>query len=134
MTGRTGNASILAVAAYQGLSTPDITGCSIATSFATSCPTSTPSHTLALVAATFPRSHNVATSQNTRARSILDVIKSLVENDGDPNTEVAIHDTTLNDTFVSTTRDVEATGPTVGSIGGVGTMEGVLTTSDNKND
>jgi hypothetical protein len=58
----------------------------------------------------------------------------LAENDGDPNTEVAIPDTALDDTSVSTTRDVDATGPTVGSIGGVGTMEGVLTTSDNKND
>jgi len=58
----------------------------------------------------------------------------LAENDGDPNTEVTIRDTALGDTFVSTTRDVDVIGPTVGSIGGVGTMEGVLTTSDNKND
>ncbi len=33
-----------------------------------------------------------------------------------------------------TTRDVDAAGPTVNLIGGVGTMEGVLTTLDNKND
>jgi hypothetical protein len=60
--------------------------------------------------------------------------KSLAKNDGDPNTEVTIHDTTLDDTSVSTTRDVNAVGPIVGSIGGVGTMEGVLTTSNNMND
>jgi hypothetical protein len=76
----------------------------------------------------------VATSRNTQAKSILDTIKSLAENVGDPNTEVTIHDTALDDTFVSTTRDVDATNPTVGSIGGVGTMEGVLTISDKKND
>jgi len=58
----------------------------------------------------------------------------LAENDGDPNTEVTIHNTTLDDTSVSTTRDVDVVGPTVGSIGGLGTMEGVLTTLDNKND
>jgi hypothetical protein len=33
---------------------------------------------------------------------------------------------------MSTTCDVDAVGPIVGSIGGVRTMEGVLTTSDNK--
>jgi hypothetical protein len=76
----------------------------------------------------------MAVSRNTRAKSIPNAIKSLVENDGDPNTEVAIYDTALNDTSVSTTCDVNAAGPVVGSIGGVGTMEGVLTTSDNKND
>jgi hypothetical protein len=66
--------------------------------------------------------------------SILDAIKSLVENDGDPNTKVAIHDTALDDTSVSTTCDVNAVGRIVGLIGGVGTMEGVLTTLDNNND
>jgi hypothetical protein len=35
---------------------------------------------------------------------------------------------------VSTTHDVDAINPTIGSIDGVGTMEGVITTSDNKND
>jgi hypothetical protein len=58
----------------------------------------------------------------------------MAENDGEPNTEVTIRDITLDDTSVSTTCDVNAVGPTVGSIGGVGTMERVLTTSDNKND
>jgi hypothetical protein len=58
----------------------------------------------------------------------------LAENDGDPNIEVAIHDTTLDDKYVSTTHDVDAASPTIGSIGGVRTMEGVLTTSNNKND
>ncbi len=124
----------LAVAAYQGLSTLDITGCSTTTSPAIGCPASTPSKTSALIAVTFPRSHNVAASRNTRTKSIPNAIKSLAENDGDPNTEVTIRDTALGDTFVSTTRDVDVVGPTVGSIGGVGTMEGVLTTSDNKND
>jgi len=76
----------------------------------------------------------VAANRNTRAKSTPDTIKSLAENDGDPNTEVTICDITLDDTFVSTTRDVDAVGPTIGLIGGVGTMEGVLTTSDNKND
>jgi hypothetical protein len=109
-------------------------GCSTTTSLAIGCPTLTPSHTLALVTATLPRSHNVAASRNTRAKSTPDAIKSLAENDGEPNTEVAIHGTTLNDTSMSTTCDVDVVGPTVGSIGGVGTMEGVLTTSDNKND
>jgi hypothetical protein len=72
--------------------------------------------------------------RNTGSKSILDAIKSLAENDGDPNIEVAIRDITLNDTSMSTTRDVDAVGPTIGSIGGVGTMEGILTTLDNKND
>jgi hypothetical protein len=76
----------------------------------------------------------VATSRNTGAKSTLDTIKSLAENDGDPNIEVTIRDTAFDDTSMSTTRDVDAAGPTVGSIGGVGTMEGVLTTSNNKND
>ncbi len=76
----------------------------------------------------------MAVSQNTRPKSIPDVIKSLAENDGDPNIKVTIHDIALDDTSVCTTRDVDAVGPTVGSIGGVGTMEKVLTTSDNKND
>jgi hypothetical protein len=76
----------------------------------------------------------VAASRNIGAKSTPNAIKSLAENDGDPNTEIAIHDTVLNDTFMSTTRDVDATGPTISSIGGVGTMEGVLTTSNNKND
>ncbi len=58
----------------------------------------------------------------------------MAENDGDPNTEIAIRDTILDDTSVSTTHDVNAASPTVGSIGGVGTMEGVLITLDNKND
>jgi hypothetical protein len=87
------------------------------------------------MATTFPHSHNVTTSQNIRVKSTLDAIKSLAaENEKDPNTEVAIRDTALNDTSVSTTHDVDAAGPTVGSIGGVGTMEGVLITLDNKND
>jgi hypothetical protein len=76
----------------------------------------------------------VAASQNKRVKSTPNTIKSLAKNVGDPNNEVTIHDTTLNDTSVSTTRDVDVVGPIVGSIGGVGTMEGVLTTSDNKND
>jgi hypothetical protein len=76
----------------------------------------------------------VAASQNTRVKSTPNTIKSLAENVGDPNTEVTIRDTTLDDISVSTTHDVDAVGPTVGSINGVGTMEGVLTTSDNKND
>jgi len=76
----------------------------------------------------------VAASQNIGAKSTPDAIKSLAKNDGDPNAEVAIRKTTLNDTSVSTTRDVDAAGPTIGSIGGVGTMEGVLTTLNNKND
>jgi hypothetical protein len=76
----------------------------------------------------------MAASRNTGAKSTPDTIKSLVKNDGDPNTEVAIRDTTFDDTFVSTTCDVNATSPTVGSIGGVRTMEGVLTTLDNRNE
>jgi hypothetical protein len=58
----------------------------------------------------------------------------LAENDGDPNTKITIRDTAFDDTSVSTTHDVDAVGPTIGSIGGVGTMEGILTTSNNKND
>ncbi len=73
-------------------------------------------------------------SRNTRVKSIPGTIKSLVENAGDPNTKVTIRDTAFDDLYVSTTRDVDAVGPTFGSIGGVGTMEGILTTSDNKND
>jgi len=134
MASRIGNASILAFATYQGLSTLDITSCSTTTSLATGCPTLTPSHTLAFVVATLPRSHNVAAGRNTRAKSTFDTVKSLVENDGDPNTEVTIHNTALDDKFVSITRDVDAVGPIVGFIGGVRTMEGVLTTLDNKND
>jgi hypothetical protein len=65
--------------------------------------------------------------------SQLNAIKTLAENDGDPNIEVAIHDIAFNDTSVSTTCNVDAIGPIVGSIGGVGTMEGVLITSDNMN-
>jgi hypothetical protein len=76
----------------------------------------------------------VAASRNTRAKSIPDTIKSLAENVGDPNIEVTIRDTALDDLSMSTTRDVDAVDPTVGLIGGVGTMEGVLTTSNNKND
>jgi hypothetical protein len=134
MVGQVGNVSILVAAAYQGLSTLDIMGCSTATSPATGCPTSTPSHTSTLITATLPCSHNVVASQNTRAKSTPDAIKSLAKNDGDPNTKVIIRDIALDDTFVSTTRDVDVAGPTVDLIGGVGTMEGVLTTSDNKND
>jgi hypothetical protein len=67
-------------------------------------------------------------------KSTLDAIKSLAKNVGDPNIEVTICDTALNDTFVSITCDVDAVGPTVGSISSVGTMEGVVTTLDNKND
>jgi len=67
-------------------------------------------------------------------KSTPDATKSLAENVGDPNTEVIIRNTTLDDISVSTTHDVDAVGSIVGSIGGVGTMEGVLTTSDNKND
>jgi hypothetical protein len=76
----------------------------------------------------------VVASQNTRAKSIFDTIKSLAKNAEDPNTEVTIRDTAIDDLSVSTTRDVNAVSPTIGLIGGVGTMEGVLTTSDNKND
>jgi hypothetical protein len=76
----------------------------------------------------------VAASQNTGPKSTLDAIKSLAKNDGDPNIEVAIRNTTFDDTSVPITCDVDAVGPTVESISGVGTMEGVLTTSDNKND
>jgi len=68
------------------------------------------------------------------AKSNPNTIKSLAENDEDPNIEVTICDTTFDDTSMSITCDVDAAGPTVGSIGGVGTMEGVLTISDNKND
>jgi hypothetical protein len=76
----------------------------------------------------------VAASRNTGAKSIPDAIKSPIENDGDPNTEVAIRDIAFDDTFMSSTRDVDVVGPIVGLISGVGTMEGVLITSDNKND
>jgi hypothetical protein len=76
----------------------------------------------------------VAASRNTRAKSAPNAIKSLAENDGDPNIEVAIRDTALDDRSVSTTRDVDAASPTIGLIGGVRTMEGVLTTSNNNND
>jgi hypothetical protein len=58
----------------------------------------------------------------------------LAKNDGDPNTKVTIRDIALDDTFMSITHDVDVVSPTVGSIGGVGTMEEVLTTLDNKND
>jgi hypothetical protein len=75
---------------------------STATSLATGWPASRPSHTSIVIAATFPRSHNMAASQNTRAKSTFDTIKSLAENDGDPNIEVTIRDTTLDDTSVST--------------------------------
>jgi hypothetical protein len=64
-------------------------------------------------------------SRNIGAKSTLDAIKSLGENDGDPNIEIAIHDIAFNDTSVSTTRHVNAVGPTIGSISGVRTMEGV---------
>jgi hypothetical protein len=70
----------------------------------------------------------VTISQNIGAKSTPNVIKTLAENDEDPNIEVAIRDTALDDTSVSTTHDVDAAGPTISSIGGVGTMEGVLTT------
>jgi len=113
MTGRAGNVSILAAAAYQGLSTPNIMGCSTTTSPATGCPTWTPSHTSALVTATFPCSYNVAANQNTRTKSTPDAIKSLVENDGDPNTEVIIRDTAFDNTSMSITRDVNAASPIV---------------------
>jgi len=73
-------------------------------------------------------------NRNTGAKSNPNTIKSFVENDEDPNIEITIYDITFDDTSMSTTRDVDATGPTVGLIGGVGTMEGVLTISDNKND
>jgi hypothetical protein len=76
----------------------------------------------------------VVVSRNIGVKSTPDTIKSLAENDGDPNTKGTIRNTTFDDTSVSTTRDVDAAGPTVDSIGGVGTMEGILTTSDNKND
>jgi hypothetical protein len=109
-------------------------GCSIATSLAIGCPTSTPSHTSTFIAATLPCSHNMAASRNIGAKSTPDAIKSLGENDGDPNTEVIIHDIALDDTSMSTTCDVDVAGPIVYLIGGVGTMEGVLITSDNKND
>jgi hypothetical protein len=60
----------------------------------------------------------VVVNRYTRIKSTIDAIKSLAKNDGDPNTEVAIRDTTLDDTSMSTTRDVDAVGPIVGSIGG----------------
>jgi hypothetical protein len=41
-------------------------------------------------------------NKNTRAKSTLDAIKSLAENDGDPNIKVAIRDTALDDTIVMT--------------------------------
>jgi len=132
MVGQTGNVSILAIVACQGLSTLDITGCSTSTFPAIGCPTLTPSQTSTLVATTLPRSHNVAVSRNTRAKSTPDTIKSLAKNDGDPNTEVTIRDIAFDDTSMSTTHDVDVAGPIIGSIGGVGTMEGVLTTLDNK--
>jgi hypothetical protein len=56
----------------------------------------------------------------------------LAKNDGDPNTKVTIRDIALDDTFMSITHDVDVVSPIVGSIGGVGTMEEVLTTLDNK--
>jgi hypothetical protein len=64
------------------------------------------------------------------------VTKLVAENVGDPNTEVTIRDTALDDTSVSITRDVDVdvVGLIVGSISSVGTMEGILTTSNNKND
>jgi hypothetical protein len=104
------------------------------TSLAIGCPTSTPSHTSTLITTTLPLSYNVAASRNIEAKSTPDTIKSLAENDGNPNTKVAICNTTLDDTSVSTTHDVDTVGPTIGLIGGVETMEGVLITSDNKND
>jgi hypothetical protein len=76
----------------------------------------------------------VVASRNTRTKLTLGAIKSLAENNGDPNIKVAIRDIALDDTSMFTTRDVNAASPTISSIGGVGTMEGVLTTSDNKND
>jgi hypothetical protein len=76
----------------------------------------------------------VVASRNTRVKSTPDAIESLAENDGDPNTEVTICDIALNDTYVSITRDVDVAHPIVGSIGGVGTMERILNTLNNKND
>jgi hypothetical protein len=76
----------------------------------------------------------VPISGNTKVKSTPDAIKSLAENDGDPNIEITIRDITLTDTSVSTTHDVDVADPIVDSISGVGTMEGVLTISDNKND
>jgi hypothetical protein len=134
MVEQAGNASILVAVTYQALSTLDNTSCSTTTSLAIGCPTSTPSHTLALITTTFPHSHDVDVSRNTRAKSTFDAIKSLAENDGDPNIKVVTCDTTFDDTSVSTTHDVNVVGPIVGSIGGVGTMEGILITSDDKND
>ncbi len=61
----------------------------------------------------------MAVSRNTGVQSTPDAIKSLAENDGDPNIEVAICDTALNDTSMFTTHDVDAAGPTIDSIGGV---------------
>jgi hypothetical protein len=69
------------------------------------------SNTSALIATTFPRSHNVAARRNTGAKSTLNAIKSLAKNDGDPYTEVAIRNIAFDDTYVSTTRDVDAVGP-----------------------
>jgi hypothetical protein len=76
----------------------------------------------------------VVAGQNTRVKSTPNTIKSLAENVGDPNIEVTIRDTTFDDTSVSIIHDVDAIGPIVDLIGDVGIMEGVLTTSDNKND
>jgi hypothetical protein len=49
----------------------------------------------------------VDVSRNKEAKSTLDAIKSMAKNDVDPNIEVAIRDTALDDTSVSTTRDVD---------------------------
>jgi hypothetical protein len=76
----------------------------------------------------------VVVSRNIGAKSTPDAIKSLAKNDGDPNIEIIIRNTTLDDTFVSTTRDVDVVGLIVDLIDGVGAMEGILTTSDNKNE
>lgn len=91
-------------------------------------------HILALVVVTLPRSHNVDATQNTRAKSILEAINSVAKNNGNLITKVVIRITALDDVSVSTTYDVDDLVLTTRSLDGVGIMDEILLTLNNKND
>ncbi|OAE32619.1 hypothetical protein AXG93_3515s1030 [Marchantia polymorpha subsp. ruderalis] len=80
------------------------------------------------------RSHDVAATQNIRAKSIPKSVSSKAKNNGDLSTEVAICITTLDDMSASTTDDVKTSVLTPVALGGAGLIDELLPSSDNKKD
>lgn len=81
-----------------------------------------------------PRSHNMAATQSTQAKSILETINSVARNSGDLIIEVAIRITTLDDVCAPTTCDVDALVLITRLQGGVGIIDEVQSIFVKKND